>query len=94
MARRFKVSFPPQTTPSPRIIVYISPSKDCPNYFSISILHAVSSTGTFDPDSGINIKFELEQNVTRSEQEAQNWAITWLNKKYDCDDASLNEVTA
>lgn len=91
MTRKFEASFSSATSLSP-CIVYISPSEGYPNHFSVGILHQVSSTGTFDSAAGIIRNFDFKQNLTSSEEEAINWANTWLAQKSDCT-VSLNEVT-
>lgn len=91
MTRKFEVSFSSATFLSPSI-VYISPSQSHPNHFSVGILHQVSSTGTFDSATGIIKNFDFKQNLTGTEQDALDWATTWLSQKSGFT-VALNEVT-
>ncbi|MDX8128468.1 hypothetical protein QLH52_14335 [Methylomonas sp. OY6] len=91
MTRKFEVYFSSATSLSPSI-VYISPSEGYTEHFSVGILYQVNLTGTFDSASGIIKNFDFKQNLTSSEQEALDWATTWLTQKSGCI-VSLNEVT-
>ena len=91
MAKKFEVSFFPSTTLSPSV-VYVSSSDGYPNHFLVGILYQASSTGTFNSADGIVRNFDFNQNLFGSEQEAINWAKTWLAEKSGCT-VSLKEAT-
>jgi hypothetical protein len=92
MTRKFEASFSSTTKNLSPSFVFISPSEGYPNNFSVGILHQASSAGTFNSATGIIKNFDFKQNLTSSEQEALDWATTWLIQKYGCP-VSLNEVT-
>ena len=91
MTKKFEVTFSAPTSLSPSF-VYISPSEIYQGYYSVGILHPVSSSGTFQSAAGIAKTFDLKQHLTPNVKDALSWATDWLSKKSGVN-ASLSEVT-
>jgi len=91
MTKKFEARFASATLIPPSC-VYVSPSDFYLGKFSVGILYAASSSGTFQSASGISKVFDLKQNLVDSEEVAKIWATEWLSNKFECE-ASLTEVS-
>lgn len=71
--------------------VYITPDSTYVGYISVAVLYAKSSTGSFASGSDVLKSYDLKQTLTKTEEEAIQWASQWLRVTFGTD-PNLKEV--